>query len=585
MGTRTAHREKHLGIWQEHGWDAFAARVRAIACGLIALGVRRGDTVSILSEDRKEWLYADQAILSSGAVCSGIYTTDAPAQLSYIVRDSETRVLFVEDDEQLDKFLEVEAELPGLARVVVLDRDGLHGLRHERVSFLEELYGLGEAHDRANPGAYEAARASVRPDDPALLVYTSGTTGPPKGATLTHRALVAATRMAEALTPGRAEDETICFLPLCHVFERLFSGFLPLATRGTVNFAESPETVFDDLREVAPHRFIGVPRLWEKLYAQVTIRLAEATALQRWAFARALEAGRARVAAEEAGRPLPLPARIRLAAWDALVLGRVRRALGMHRLNHAVSGAAPLAPELIRWFRALGVPLREGYGMTETGGVLSLNVEGADRIGTVGRPAPGVRLRIGAGGEIQAAGPNLFAGYRGRPEATAETFTPDGWLRTGDAGALDADGFLRITGRLKDVIITAGGKNVSPAEIENLLKVSPFVADAVAIGDGRRYLTALVMIDRDTVEARAQAMRVPFSDFRSLCAAPEVRALVAEAVEEANRQLARAEQVKDFRIIDVTLAAEDEELTPTMKLKRALVERKHAALVEAMYDA
>ncbi len=350
-----------------------------------------------------------------------------------------------------------------------------------------------------------------------------------------------------------------------------------------VNFAESPQTVFDNIREIAPHRMIGVPRVWEKLYSTVSFMSREATPLGRFAYARAVAAGLRRADAVMSGRrPGPLTT-LSYAFWNLLVLRNLRSMLGIHRARYAVSGAAPISAEVLRWFRAIGLPMLEGYGLTESTGIVSVNRADAFRLGSVGPAVPGVSARIAADGEIQVKAANIFAGYWKQPEKTAETLTEDGWLRTGDVGEIDADGFVKITGRSKDIIITAGGKNITPSELENRLKFSPYILDAVLIGDQRKFLSALIMIDQENVEKHAQNRRIPYSDFASLCAAPAVRELIAGVIDEVNEDFARVEQIKDFRIIDVLLTAEDDELTATMKLKRSFVEQKYKPLIESMY--
>ncbi|RIK85769.1 MAG: long-chain fatty acid--CoA ligase [Hyphomicrobiales bacterium] len=583
LGGKIAHREKDYGIWLSYSWADFHEHARLLGLGLVSLGLKRGEVVSILSEDNKEWIYADLGVQCVGGVSSGIYTTDSAAQLKYLVNDSDSRFLFVENDEQLDKFLSVRHEMPGLSRVIVFDRDGLHDFCDEQVIFLDDLYALGRAFLKENPNRFDEEIAKSKPEETAILVYTSGTTGPPKGAMISHKNVMASVIGAALTLPVGPDDEQVCFLPLCHILERLLTVFLPIGMKSTVNFAESPETVFDNVREVSPHVFTAVPRVWEKIYSRVTIMASEATPFGRWAFGRAVKAGLKRVAAMEAGGPVPFGTRLSYAFWDFTVLRNLRRMLGFDRLRRGTSGAAPISPDLLRWFKVIGVIVLEGYGMTESSGVISVNRLDNDRTGTVGPIVPGGEVRVADDGEIQYRGPNVFKGYWNKPDKTAEALTEDGWLRTGDVGRLDEDGFLTITGRVKDIIITAGGKNITPAEIENRLKFSPYIADAVVIGDKRKFLTCLVMIDQENVEKFAQDRKVPFNDFRSLCAAQEVRDLIAGVVEETNREFARVEQIKDFRLIDVLLTAEDDELTATMKLKRSFVEKKHKRLIDEMY--
>ncbi|WP_127106198.1 AMP-dependent synthetase/ligase [Pararhodobacter zhoushanensis] len=579
-GALTAHREKDLGIWQAYSWADYLTNVQDIATGLRSLGLQRGEVISILAEDSKEWMYCDMAAQCLGAISSGVYTTDSASQLAYLVSDSQTRFLFVENEEQLDKFLEVEAQMPSLIKVIIFDGEGLHDFHHDKCMLLSDLYDLGR--NNRDDAVFNAAIDAVQPDDVAVLIYTSGTTGQPKGVMLTQENIMAAMESSLYGLPFQKHAEQLCFLPLCHILERVVSLYTPLVVSSTVNFAESPETVFDNLREISPHGFVAVPRVWEKIYSRVLVMAQDSTLLGRWAFSRAIKAGEARAAYLLDGRDVPGGVALRYRIWDFLVLANLRRMLGMDRITRGLTGAAPISPELLRWYHAIGVPLYEGFGMSETAGVGTINLPEANRTGSVGRPNPGVDVRIAPDGEIQVKGLNVFKGYLNKPDKTAEAFTEDGWLRTGDVGRVD-DGFTTITGRMKDIIITAGGKNITPAEIESRLKFSHYISDAVVIGDRRKYLTCLIMIDQENVEKYAQDQKVPFSDFRSLCRAEPVLALIRAEVDAVNKEFARVEQIKDFRLIDVLLTAEDEELTATMKLKRATVETRHKPLIDAMY--
>ena len=583
LGDRTAHREKDLGIWQSFTWHDYWAHAKWLGLGLRALGLQRGEVISILSEDRKEWLYADLGVQCVGGISSGVYTTDSASQLEYLLRDSDSRFLFVENDEQLDKFLEIEHLAPQVLKVIIFEKEGLHDLRHEKCVFIDDLYDTGRAFEAENHGFFEAEIEKAQPGDTALLIYTSGTTGAPKGAMLTQENIVAAMISGLHALPALPDDEQLCFLPLCHILERDVSIYFPLAARSTVNFAESVETVFDNLQEVSPDHFTAVPRVWEKVYSKVRVLSQESTPVGQWAFGRAQKAGAARAVYLMEGKTPPPLVSARYALWDFLVLRNLRRMLGLDKMRRCTTGAAPISPELLKWYWSIGVRLIEGYGMTENSGMCTINHPETNKVGTVGKPVPGVEVRIAEDGEIQTLSLSNFPGYWRNNEKTAETYTADGWLRTGDVGTLDADGYLRITGRLKDIIITAGGKNITPSEIESRLKFSHYVSDAVVIGDRRKYLTCLIMIDQENVEKYAQDNKVPFSDFASLCAAEEVVELIRQEVEEVNKEFARVEQIKDFRLINVLLTAEDEELTATMKLKRSFVEKKHKALIDQMY--
>ena len=584
LGGRTAHREKDFGIWKSYSWTDYWQHAKWIGLGLRKLGLKRGEVVSILSEDRKEWAWLDMGIQGVGGIATGIYTTDSAAQLEYIVKDSDSRFLIVENEEQLDKFLTTQDALPDLLKVFILDDEGLHDLNHPRCMMIGDLYALGQQAETEEPGAFEAEIIQTTPQDTAILVYTSGTTGMPKGAMLSNENIMAAIESGAHVLPTFSTDEQLCFLPLCHILERDVSVYFPLAAGCVVNFAESPETVFANLQEVSPCTFIAVPRVWEKMYAQVLILAQDATPTGRAAFQMALKTGLARAEYIAAGKPVPVILEARYRLWDRLVLRNLRRMLGMDKLRRGGTGAAPISTELLKWYWAIGVPLLEGFGMTETSGLASINTIGNNRVGTIGRTVTGNDIRISDDGEIQVKGLNVFQGYWRNNAKTAETFTPDGWLRTGDIGRFDDDGYLTITGRMKDIIITAGGKNITPAEIESRMKFSPYISDAVIIGDRRKYLSTLIMIDQENVEKFAQERKIPFSNFASLCAAPEVKDLIGTEIAEVNKQFARVEQIKDFRLIDVLLTAEDDELTATMKLKRNLVEKKYADLIQEMYD-
>jgi len=583
LGKATSHREKVLGIWRSHSWNDYFRSARSIGLGLVSLGVKHREVVSILSEDNKEWAYMDLGIQCVGAISSGIYTTDAPSQLAYLLNNSKSKFLFVENDEMLDKYLEIKDQVPNLEKVIILERGGLHDFVDEKTMFLDELYDLGEKFHQTQPDRFENEIARSTPEDIGLLIYTSGTTGAPKGAMILQKNIIFTVASTLQAIPSLQNDEQLCFLPLCHVFERNTSIFSPIASKTIVNFAESTETIFENLQEVSPHTFSAVPRVWEKIYSRVILMSQDGTALGKFAFSQAMTAGQARADYTIANKDVPFFIQLRYRFWDFFVLKNLRRMLGLARIRRAISGAAPISPDLLKWYRAIGVNVLEGYGQTEGSGVTSVNTLEKNNNGTVGPPIPGVTIKISNDGEILFGGGNVFAGYWQSEVKTAETMTADGFLRTGDLGMLDSEGFLYITGRLKDIIITAGGKNITPSQIENKLKSDAHISDVVVIGDKRKYLTCLVMIDKENVEKYAQDHKVPFSDFASLCAAEKVQELIGSIIKEANQNFARVEQVKDFRLIDIILTAEDDELTATMKLKRGFVEKRYNSLIEQMY--
>jgi long-chain acyl-CoA synthetase len=582
-GDQVAMREKHLGLWRAITWREYGERARHVGLGLVALGLRPKDVVSVLADNCPEWLYTDLGTMSVGAVTNGIYTTDSARQVEYIVNDSGTRFFFAENEEQLDKILGVRAGCPQLVKIFVYDMDGLHNFRDPQVMPFDELLELGARYERDHQPAYHQFVEIAQPNDLAILVYTSGTTGPPKGAMLSHRNILFQLGYADFLTEPREGDQQLSFLPLCHIAERTFTVFYPLATGATVNFAESVDTVTDNVREVAPAVFFAVPRIWEKFYSGVALRMREATLPGRLAYQWAIAIGMRVAELRVRGRRPSIGLRLCYRVADFCVLDNLKRSMGLHRARGAATGAAPIAPELIKWFMALGIDMREVYGQTENCGLATAMPAGRIKLGTVGVARRDTEVKISAQGEILLKGPHVFLGYYNNPGKTAETVV-DGWLHTGDVGAIDEEGFVRITDRMKDIIITAGGKNVTPSEIENQLKVSPYIADAVVIGDQRRFLSCLIMIDHETVAQFAQERNVPFTNFASLCRAKEIQDMIWAEIERVNRQLARVETIKKFRLIEQILTAEDEELTPTMKLKRTFVNAKYKDVIDGMYE-
>jgi long-chain acyl-CoA synthetase len=577
-------RQKHLGLWRSWTWNQTANAVREIAAGLLSLGFSKGECASILSNTVVEWVWTDLAVLCCAGVSNGVYPTDAASQLQYLCEDSRTSVLFVEDDEQLDKALEVRAHLPLLRKIVVFDMEGLRGLDDPGVISLQDLRAFGRSYLAQHPNAVADRSAACKPEDLAILVYTSGTTGKPKGAMHLHQGLVYTVRGFNTLIAQDAGDERMCFLPLCHIAERMGGEYFALYTGSKLNFVENPETIPENVREIAPTVFTAVPRVWEKFYSGVMISLKEAGALQQAAYAWGIGVGTTIANHVMAGEPVGalLKVKFRLAQW--LALNNVRKLIGIHRARFLVTGAAPISPDLVRWYLALGVPMLEVWGMTETCGASTGVPVNKIKPGSIGPAAGFNEVRLDpATGEILVRGKNVFAGYLNLPEKTAETIDADGWLHTGDVGVQDADGFFRITDRMKDIIITAGGKNITPSELENDLKFSPYITDAVVIGDKRPYLVVIIMIDQENVEKFAQDADVPFSNYASLTKSAEVQALIQGELDRVNLKFARVEQIKKFFLLETQLTAEDEELTPTMKLKRKLVEKKYEAHIDAMY--
>jgi len=580
---KIALREKDFGIWNEISWQRYGEQARLVGLGLIALGLRRGDICSIASEVNKEWMFADLGIICAGGVSNGVYPTDASNQVEYLITDSNTRFYFAEDEEQLDKVLEVRARTSTLEKIIIFDMEGLRNFEDEQCISFEQLLHMGREYLKAHPDKWQDEIDAALPNDLMILTYTSGTTGMPKGAMISQRNMMFMLQCLRNGLGAKEYDEQLGFLPLAHIAGRLFYTFSPLESLATVNLVESLETTVQDLQEVAPTFHFAVPRVWEKQYSTISIKLKEATALGRYAYEWAIRTGyRAAVYRKRSQSP-PLMLRALHGIADFLVLRNVRKLLGINSARRLFTAAAPIAPDLIDWYWALGRPMFEVYGQTECTGIVTANVPGENRIGSVGKPVEGVDVKLSAQGEILIRCAGVIQGYWNKPDKTVETII-DGWLHTGDVGRIDDDGFVYLIDRMKDIIITAGGKNITPSEIENQLKFSPYISDAVVVGDKRPYLTCLIMIDQENVTKFAQDAEVVFTNYTSLCHTREVQDLVGWEIEKVNQKFARVETIKKYRLIDQLLDAEDEELTPTMKLKRKVVNVKYADLIDSMYN-
>ena len=543
---KTAMREKDLGIWQSISWKEYGEKAKYIGLALNSLGLDKGDVVSIASEGIPEWLFTDLGVICVGGISSGVYTTDSSSQVEYLVNDSKTSFYFAENEEQLDKILEVRENCPTLKKIIIYDLEGLHDFSDPQVISFSELIKLGESIDKNNPDLFESLMAKVSPEDIAILVYTSGTTGPSKGAMISNKNIVYQINTGINIFKPQENDEQLSFLPLCHILERTVSVMYPLQTAAVINFAESIDTVPENIREVSPTGFIAVPRIWEKFYSSITITMKDATFIGKAFYKFAISVGSKRKDYILNGEPVPFITQLLFGFCDQFVLKNIKKLLGLNNCRYALSGAAPISPELIDWYLSIGLDMREGWGMTETAGIGTAFYSREIKKGCVGRAI-------------------------------------DGWLHTGDVGHLDNSGNLKITDRKKDIIITAGGKNISPSEIENELKFSAFISDAVVIGDKRKFLSCLIMIDEENVMKFAQDHDVPFSNFESLCKSKEIIDLIEVEVNQVNKKFANVEQVKKFTLIDVQLTVEDDELTPTMKLKRKFINQKYTNIIEAMY--
>ncbi len=576
-----ALRYKELGLWCEVTWRAYLEEVEAAARMLWELGCRPGDHVTILSDNRPEWLYVDLAAQGIGARSVGIYQTNPPPDVAYVVDHCQSRILFCEDQEQVDKAVEIREQTPSLDHVVVFDPRGLRDCDDDRLMHWETFEAEGRRLRTADSGWFAERLAERDPAEASMVVYTSGTTGPPKGAMISSRSVLV---QADSVVPAlglSARDELLSYLPLCHVAEKIFSLFMPLSTGARVHFGEAIETVQSDLREVAPTVFLGVPRIWEKIHAGATLKMRDSSWLKRTLYDLFVSRGIAIAARRREGR-LRLLDRLVWFLGCVLVFWPLRERLGMRRCRIPVTGAAPISPELLEWYHGIGVPVLEGYGMTECGGVSHINWPDRVVLGSVGHTIDGAECRLAGDGEILIHGPVVFNGYLHQEQATRQTIDEEGWLHTGDIGVLDDDGRLRITGRKKEIIITAGGKNLSPEKIENALKTSPYIKEAVAIGDGRKFISALVQIDQDAVGDWATRRKLPFTSHADLAAKSEVVALVEQEVKRANEHLARVESVRTFRILGELLSQDDGTLTPTQKVRRREVHKRYQNLIEEM---
>jgi long-chain acyl-CoA synthetase len=589
---QVAMREKDLGIWREYTWDRVWNDVVDAGHALLAVGVQPGDRVSIHSEDRPEWVILDLATVAVRGITVGLYPTNPPTEVDYLLIDSGATVHLAEDQEQVDKVFALPGTSALLSRIIYVEPRGLTSYADERLTSWTEFLELGRRHRAANPGAVEQRMAEATIDDVITLVYTSGTTGPPKGAMLTNanfqfctEVLVQSGARLPDGTPPNANDFVVTYLPLCHIAERIFSTWHLVKCGVVLNFAESIETVTANLREIQPTLFFAVPRIWEKLHAGVLIKGNDASRVKRMMLDRALRAagkiGRAKVAH---GGNHTAASRLRYAFWYPLVLRPLKERIGLRRCRYASSGAAPIAPEVLEFFIGIGVPVFELYGMTENSALATANFPGRMKLGTVGEPYPGTELRLDPlTNEIQTRHAGSFAGYWGKPEKTAEAFTDDGFLCTGDVGEWVDGTHIRIVDRIKHIIITSGGKNVSPSEIENVLKTSPYVKEAMVIGDGRKYLTALIGVEYDTVGDWALRRNIPYTTYRDLSEKAEVVELIQGVVDNTNTRFSTVEQIKQFRLMTKELDHEDGELTATQKLKREAIVGVFGEMIESMY--
>ncbi|MDQ1505860.1 MAG: long-chain acyl-CoA synthetase [Actinomycetota bacterium] len=572
FGSAPAYQVRGPGGWEPTSWEGNAAEVRRAGAAFVGLGVEPGQAVCILGANRPEWVIGDVGAMAAGAVPAGIYTTSSPGECAYLLNHAEAPVLLVENEEQWLKIASVRDRLPHLRHVVMMK--GGPAVDDPMVLGWEDFLARGDG----SGGALDERLAALRPDTVGTYIYTSGTTGRPKAVMLTHENLSWTAAQAADLAGARQSDRLLSYLPLSHVAEQMFTIHIAAVTGIPVYYAESLDKLLQNLGEVKPTLFFGVPRVWEKFHAGVVEKLAENTGVKAKLVERATAVGRTVVSRRAAGLGTSPVDAAQFKMFDKLVYSKVKEALGLSEARLCVSGAAPVSKEILEFFAGFNLPIYEVYGQSEDCGPTTFNVPGRTKFGTVGPPFPGVEVKIAGDGEIIVRGRNVFAGYAKDPEATAESLG-DGWLHTGDLGEFDADGYLTHTGRKKDIIITAGGKNVAPKLLEGGLRNHPLVSEVVVVGDRRRFLSALISLD---AEAAAR-----FQKERNLVGPPEqskeIRAEIQETVDAVNTEMSRVEQIKRFTILPRELSIAEGELTPTLKVKRNVVTAHFEAEIEAMY--
>ncbi len=580
---KVAFRDKRYGIWSEISYQSFWEQAQWVGCALNYFGIDRFDKAAVHSENRPEWIIADIGIQSIRAITVGLYPTNPPSEVNYLLGHSESKILFAEDQEQVDKALEVKDELPNLKKIIYFEDRGVLSYEDEILMSWEEFLAIGKDELEKNEDFVTSRMEEIESNDVACLIYTSGTTGAPKGSMISHGNLEWCGSIIPKLsfTPGISNPEFLSYLPICHIFGRLIDIIVAIHVMGTINFAESIDTVQRDLAEVQPSMFPAVPRILERMHAGTLVRMKDASRFKKALFGLASKLGNF-----SANRRLELGendilAKVTNFVAQVICFRALKKKLGLLNVDNAVSGAAPISPEILKFFMNMGVPIYEGYGMTENSAVATGNKPGSVKLGTVGVPQPDVEIKLADDGEILVRHPGVFLGYYKNEEATKETIDQDGWLYTGDVGEYDGK-FLKIIDRKKDIIITSGGKNVSPSEIENNLKTSPYIKEAIVIGDDRKFLSCLIGIEYDIVSNWALRKNIPHTTYRNLSENEEVQKLIWNEILKANERTSTLE-IRKFRMITKELDHEDGDLTATQKAKRNVIMEKFSDLIEEMY--
>ena len=582
FGGRVAMREKEYGIWQPYTWREVLGHVRDFSLGLVSLGLAPGDKVAIIGDNRPEWVWSEIAAQAAGSASVGLYQDSNLTEVAFVIDHCDATVVVAEDQEQVDKILDMTEKLPKVRHVVYTDPRGLRTYRHPRLLSFQEVEERGRALGKERPGLFEENVRRGGAGDVAIISYTSGTTGFPKGAMLTFRNLLSMALSLGEVDPKHPADEFVSFLPLAWIGEQMMSLSAALAVGFTVNFPEEPDTVMENIREIGPHVMFAPPRIWENLTSTVQVRIMDTTRFKRFMYDLWMPVGRKVADLRFAGRPVPLRWRVlhRLAHWA--LLRALKDRLGFTNLRSASTGGAALGPDVFRFFHAMGVPLKQIYGQTEISGISCIHRDGDIQFHTVGKPIPGTEVQISAKGEILSKSAAVFPGYYKNEGATAEVLE-DGWLHSGDAGYLTEDGHLVVIDRMKDVMRLADDTQFSPQFIENRLKFSPYVKEAVVVGTGRPYLTAMLNIDMGVVGKWAEKNRISYTTYTDLSAKPEVYDLVQNEVDLVNGTLPPAARVRKFVLLYKELDADDEELTRTRKVRRSFVEQRYREVIDALY--
>jgi long-chain acyl-CoA synthetase len=582
-----ALRQKDFGIWNPVTWAAYAEAARQFGLGLMAVGLPAEARVAIISENRCQWVFSQLGCGMAGMVTVGLYPTSPAAEVAYLLQAADVSAVVCEDQEQLDKVLEALAGVQAQPLLIVIDPKGLRHYDAATWRSFDAICAMG-LQAQADLQLEQQQRLEAQsPSDTALMIFTSGSTGRPKAAMISYSNITAMAVGAQEFYHCNGQDAMLSYLPLCHVAEQIFTISLPMQSGAVVNFAESIRTVQSDLREIAPTVFLGVPRIWEKMHASIVLKMREAGALRRWLFDQAFKA--VELFAHLPRKDWSAGQRMHYGFWYLLVFRSLCNFLGLRKCRRAMSGAAPVSPDLLRFFRTMGVQITEGYGMTETAGVATLQRDSASPLGSVGEPIPGLQARIAEDGELLLRGATVFKGYFRDPAATALAIDAEGWLHTGDIAqwvptpGLPQGQEIKIIDRKKDIMITAGGKNISPSEIENMLKFSGFIKEAVIVADKRHFVSALIQIDADTVGKWAEEKAIAYSNFKSLAELNPVRELIAQEVEAVNHRMPQVQHVRKFHLLSKELDHDDGEVTATMKIKRQNIANAYSAEIESMY--